>query len=461
MDEFLNDIHTSIYKQWILNQKINDCNISLTNEKFDTIYLKTSFGLGRITFYDLNIIELNVTNIHEEPKFYLHFQMNNIHHALELFTEMKECLLSLKDDVKTKILLCCSGGLTTSYFASKMKEVNDLLELNYEINAIGYNRLFEVGDDYDVIMLAPQVSYMLSKVERIYNNKILLKIPPRIFAKYDVKGIFELIEKQKTSKVKTTSKQILRQEKYLVDKKLLCLSLYRNKSQVHISYRLYYHNEIIINNEVIKNKISMQDLYDVIDTVILNCPDLNVVAFSAPGIINDGKATAANINGFDAMDYKGLFSNRYSQRFIITNDVNTAAIGFNSLNDYSSCCFIFQPILVYAGIGIIINNQLIEGKQNIAGEVQYLPACKEYMKNNKANTPEKMEELVKRIILSIISIIGPQAVALYCTLIPDINEIIEKIKEEIPTRYIPEIIKVDNIQDYIFIGQTIICQEYL
>ncbi|MFQ7173560.1 MAG: hypothetical protein ACLRQF_16675 [Thomasclavelia ramosa] len=44
---------------------------------------------------------------------------------------------------KIKILLCCSGGLTTTYFAYKIDEAIQLFALDYEIAATGYNELFK------------------------------------------------------------------------------------------------------------------------------------------------------------------------------------------------------------------------------------------------------------------------------------------------------------------------------
>ena len=68
-------------------------------------------------------------------------------HAIELFNEMLESIKKLIDRPITKILMSCSGGLTTSYFSSKMNEAAKLLYLNFEVSAIGYNELYNVGND--------------------------------------------------------------------------------------------------------------------------------------------------------------------------------------------------------------------------------------------------------------------------------------------------------------------------
>ncbi len=52
---------------------------------------------------------------------------------------------------------------------------------------------------------------------------------------------------------------------------------------------------------------------------------------------------------------------------------NTAAIGYHATqNQYSSIVLLFQPMSTKAGAGIIIDNKLINGKHNVAGEVKFL-----------------------------------------------------------------------------------------
>ena len=54
------------------------------------------------------------TYLHTD-EFYLHFQMKNMKHALELFNEMLEIIQTLVNRPQVKILLSCSGGLTTGF----------------------------------------------------------------------------------------------------------------------------------------------------------------------------------------------------------------------------------------------------------------------------------------------------------------------------------------------------------
>lgn len=65
--------------------------------------IETKYGLGFINFYPDCIIELDVENkMTKEKVFFIHFQMNNFHHALGLLYDMRLCLQRLTTSKKQK-----------------------------------------------------------------------------------------------------------------------------------------------------------------------------------------------------------------------------------------------------------------------------------------------------------------------------------------------------------------------
>lgn len=458
MDAFLRDTYVEIFKKWILFQEIDQFTITLGNDGFnDVITIKTNYGIGFITFYPLNIIELRVVRKKtEELTFFLHFELTNLKHATELFNEMIEAMKLMIHKPSKKLLLCCSSGFTTTYFASQIQEAINILHMNYEIEATSYTKLFEKGEDFDVIMLAPQVGYNLARTRAIFKDKVVFTIPPAIFAEYNVEALFDLI-KAKIAKYNAKSKNqrvaLDQIENIVMDTTVLCISLFRNTGPVHIAYRLYGpHVKILEDTEVIKQRITIQDIYDIIDTILLRYPEVEYISLAAPGIINDGMATTANINGFAEMNYKQLIGNRYSQKLIVENDVNAAVCGYSALEHItSSLVFLFQPATTYAGAGTIINGQLVTGRRNVAGEVQYLPKHSVHHVPIVA-TPEAITLTIRDIVLSFISTLAPDTFVIFCTLLPYIDDLQKSLEGAVPTAYIPNLIKVDDIQDYIFPG---------
>ncbi len=465
MDEFLKEIHTQFFKKWICMQVDERYKVYIDDKYQDVIYIKTKYGQGEITFNPLNIIELKVTNkITEEVDFYLHFQMETIKHAVELFSEMIESIINLSNRLITKVLLSCSGGLTTGFFAQRINEVVQLLGLDLKVDAIGYNQLFQVANNYDIILLAPQISYLHAKIHDILKDQIIINIPPQIFAKYDVGKILSLITEASEHKNKIENIDA-NKELFHLDindtRKIFCLTIFKNKTHVHISYRLFQKGKIILDNEIIKSNISIQDIYDVLDTVILQYPDVTMIGIAIPGIIHNGLLSSSYIKDIENNEIEKAFTNRYTQKILISNDVNAAAVGYYvSQEKYHTFMFLFQPISLGAGSGIIIDGKLMSGSHNFAGEVLYLPLNLSQDKSELNCTPEGTLELVCKTALSSMCIIDPQAIILFSDLITNVEELRSEIEKIVPQTFIPEIIKVDNVLEYILLGQMVLCTQW-
>jgi PTS system cellobiose-specific IIB component len=65
----------------------------------------------------------------------------------------------------TKIMLCCSAGMSTSMLVKKMREAAAEQGKEVEIEAYGATHFDEVVKDYDVVLLGPQVKYMLNDLK--------------------------------------------------------------------------------------------------------------------------------------------------------------------------------------------------------------------------------------------------------------------------------------------------------
>ena len=78
MDSFLGNIHTLLFKKWILAQNLEG--MQFIENNLNEILIKTETCEGLVRFNDLDIIELIVTNtLNDSIDFYIHFQMNNLH----------------------------------------------------------------------------------------------------------------------------------------------------------------------------------------------------------------------------------------------------------------------------------------------------------------------------------------------------------------------------------------------
>lgn len=464
MDEFLREIYTEVFKQWILFQQRDSLKISLVDHE-NVIVIKNRYSESTVCFYDMGIIEFTVHNLYRnEIEFYLHFQIKNMKHAMELFEEMLESINHLKSKPLLRVLLSCTGGLTTTYFANKINEVVKLLNMDIIVDAVSYSNLYKVGEEYDMILLAPQISYMYAKTREILKNQIVLKTPSAIFAKYDVKQMLAFIEEERNARKTVTlnnHKPMKAKEIKPIGVKTLCLALIRNSKRVHIVYRLYDEkNTSLINNEIIKPTLTIQDYYDVIDSMLVLYPEISVIGLCTPGIIREGHICSMGLDGLQEIDIERDFTSKYTQRFSFSNDANTIALGYYStLDECSSLSFVFQPVTSYSGMGHIVNHQLLIGHHHIAGEVQYLPLA--YSKDvlDLHHTPEGALEAMAKTIVSIIAFIDPEIIVICCFMITSIEELKREIEKYIPKKYIPKIVSIDYLQEYMLLGTLLLCHQ--
>jgi len=69
------------------------------------------------------------------------------------------------------ILLCCSAGMSTSLLVSKMENSAKSQGVDCKIWAIAASELDNEIDQADVVLLGPQVRFLLPQVEKAANGK--------------------------------------------------------------------------------------------------------------------------------------------------------------------------------------------------------------------------------------------------------------------------------------------------
>lgn len=70
-----------------------------------------------------------------------------------------------------KILLVCAGGMSTSLVMKKICAAFGEDEADWSVNADSVENLEQIIDDYDVILLGPQIGYKKNKLLEIANKK--------------------------------------------------------------------------------------------------------------------------------------------------------------------------------------------------------------------------------------------------------------------------------------------------
>lgn len=65
-----------------------------------------------------------------------------------------------------KILLVCAAGFSTSMLMKKMEKYWQEQGIELDIQAVSINDCDEVSQNYDVVLLGPQIGYRIDKVKK-------------------------------------------------------------------------------------------------------------------------------------------------------------------------------------------------------------------------------------------------------------------------------------------------------
>lgn len=340
-EKMLND-----YKKKILSKTFDGGKIFEVN---GNIEIKTPYAVGKINFYalDVLIVEMNVVNLADnEDKFYLHFELRDLNYAEELFEEMFQTLIELKEKQSLKILLSCTGGLTTGFFAEKLNDAVKILETDYKFDAVPFHKLYEVARNYSVILLAPQISFHAKKAEKILSDQLVLKIPTKIFASYNIPEMLKFIREEVENWNKTAEERIISKIRRGIknDKKILSIAVMPSFNGNRIAYRIYKNGEIIFEETVIKSKLNLlTDLQDILDTVGCRSKKFDAIGIATAGTIRDGRIEMKGKIPFD-INFQKLFEEKYKVPVTITNNLKAAALGYYVQQDkFENILFVSRP----------------------------------------------------------------------------------------------------------------------
>lgn len=458
MDEFYEEVYFEIFWKYMNHYHYpKEMKVFFDDHK---ISIETQYSRSEIIKSEFQIFEFQVKNTYtQQVEFYLHFQMKNMRHALDLFKEMMNIIETLVHKPKTKVLLTCTGGLTTGYFAMNLNETANAMHKDYIFKAVAIEQLEEEAQDQDMILLAPQVSYQHASIQEKYSNKIVLKVPPRVYAKYDTGKMLEIIEETQKKHYKEEHETLSLCEITQEHGEILTFIFIRNSNRIHIGYRLFgRENEILEDGEIIKTRVTLEDMFDLIDMMMVNHQHIDAIAIATPGIINNGVVSTMQLEGMiDGTNIEEAFKKRYYQKLILINDVNSIAVGYHACqNQYHNISVIFQPVSTNAGLGHIIEDQLHVGLHSLSGEIQFLPMVLSKSRFELNKTAEGTIELLTQIMLSSMITIAPELIVICSVLLPSVNQLKDELKKYIPEEYIPEIRQIDYLQDYSFIGSLIV-----
>jgi PTS system cellobiose-specific IIB component len=94
-----------------------------------------------------------------------------------------------------KVLFICAGGISTSFLEQNTKKAFKDKGLDVDIRARSATELDNYIDDVDIVLLAPQVSYMKQDIIEMceQHHKPFIEIPMSTYGRMDGKKVRDMI----------------------------------------------------------------------------------------------------------------------------------------------------------------------------------------------------------------------------------------------------------------------------
>ncbi len=90
-----------------------------------------------------------------------------------------------------RILLVCSAGMSTSMLIKKMLAAAQKENIDIEVEAHSISEAKAIGDQWDIILLGPQVKFQLKDMRQAFPNKPIDAIEMRSYGRMDGEAVLK------------------------------------------------------------------------------------------------------------------------------------------------------------------------------------------------------------------------------------------------------------------------------
>lgn len=460
------------FRKWIVGRRVMGAAPRACND--DCIRIELDGTTAEVNFYESDlpceIVELVIRRLGDDnPTFFLHFLLEDLDRACDLFEEMVEALSDDMCGQSTKVLLCCSSGMTTSFFATKMQEAARGLGLDYEFEATSFERALQTDERYAAILLAPQVGHRRGEMVAAHARSAVFEIPGRIFGSYDaVSALRLLMHALREVHVPGDDTGNLRAMRDLSnDRRILVVTLFALMRTSRLGYRLYDHGSIVLEGTVRKTRLDYRDVEDLLETLSVEGVDLGEI--DAIGIAVPGVAWRGSVSLPGLLDVTYDLGTRIAERFgvpvHVDNNCNAAAVGcYVSQEKYESLVFYRHEFgHIAGGFGTVIDGRLLKGRHSLAGEPKYFERQFEYVTGyyDACWSTEGLAEIVKNVLVCSIALVAPEAVYVAAGSLDDMDTLHDMLARVFPEELIPPLFAVSDYVERVYLGEMALCLQDL
>lgn len=462
----MNDL-AQAYRQWIMAQQIEGCTLSETDK--GNIVLENDLVKGWVNFYDIDgstIVELRLERVLDgEPAFFLHFELEDLVRAQNLFGEMAQVVDEVTHHEVRHVLLCCTCGVTTTFFSNKLNELAQGFGVDYDFTAQPIESAKKNGAQYAAVLLAPQVGHQRKEVAEALPNVPVIELPGKIFGAYDAAAALRLVVDALSGARSAPSEDTLMPARdYDKTKRVLALSYIHREDEPTLSYLVLDHGEFALSGMLVRRSFTIDTLKDLAATLRVEgwkTSEFDAIGIAVPGIVDNG-VVINHRNGEEVrFDLAAKLAEIWHTQVYVDYNACAAAVGcYVSQDKYDDVVFHAQAIGVADGEqGYVVGGEPLVGRGGRSGHVG--PLAQGYALgmglDDAAWRVNGMRELVARYLSNVICTLAPQAIFVWCDLLPDMDELREELLKTLPIASIPELIDVADYDGCVLTGELSLC----
>lgn len=193
--------------------------------------------------------------------------------------------------------------------------------------------------------------------------------------------------------------------------------------------------ELIDSKKIKKKELVGEDIVNCLNKIIEEDKYLQYISLGLPAIISNNQVIESDIDSL--------------KEILLMNDIKCIAYGYNQMH-HQNVCFLTFPKDSGPGCGMILDNQLIDGNNGIAGEVAYVPLFDFLKKREFGNSLENIIQVVATTIV----MYNPHLLILTGENIKedDLEAIQKGDLNYVPIHFMPSLKYQENCEDYYFQG---------
>lgn len=461
------------FREWIRLQRPAGSIPNSTND--DRVHFETAAASAEVNLYpytdEREMCELRITRRSDgASSFFLHFMLDDLARAQELFGEMADALADMTEHTVARVLLCCTSAMTTSLFASKMNEVVQSLSLDYEFSAMSLERaLTHEGDGYVAILLAPQVGHLRREMAQAHPDTLTFEIPAKVFGSYDAGMAVRLLMHAMRDERGQREAISLKPARHHKDRRrILAITLFALRRGSRLGWRLYERGVSTAEGCVIKPRVNFRDIEDLIETLSVRGIDvaqLDAVGIAVPGVTQRG---IVHLPGFDegGFDLGPHLMERFKVPVFVDNNCNVAAVAcYVSQDVHESIVFFRQEFGHEAGgLGTVLQGHLLRGRAHLAGEPKFFEQRFSYTAGSYDDarwSAEGMLEIALHVTLAAVALMAPDAVFLAVDTVDDLAVLRSALADVLGEEYVPALYMVNDYVERVYLGEMALCVQRL